>query len=245
MGTAFLYGNGGSGGTGAALTVNAPAGATVTISKDGKTKTKVVDSSGVAVFKGLESGTWMLSIYDDTHDPTTPIPFDVVANYETTVQFMQYLYNEGDECTSITGGFSARGLKYGPSYYSAVTPSITRNNDSMTIKQNTSTHYASGIVETIKDIDLSNFSNLYIDFSSSGTGYIVNLMVMNRGQTYSGDAVAALELYLMVGSVPLERVVKMMNISGLSGSYDIVISLYSAWASGIDCTMNLYRLYLT
>ena len=60
-----LYGfGGGSGGNGAALTVTAPAGATVTVSKDGKSKTKAADLGGVAVFKGLATGQWTLSITD-------------------------------------------------------------------------------------------------------------------------------------------------------------------------------------
>lgn len=59
MGAVFLHGQ--NGGAGCTLTVTAPAGATVTISKDGKTKTKTADSSGVAVFKGLESGVWEVS----------------------------------------------------------------------------------------------------------------------------------------------------------------------------------------
>ena len=54
--------NGGSGGTGATLTVTAPALCTVSISKDGKTKTKTAGADGTAVFKGLETGTWMLAI---------------------------------------------------------------------------------------------------------------------------------------------------------------------------------------
>lgn len=63
MGTAFLYGNGGSGGgTGGTLTVTAPAGSTVTVSKDGKSKTKVAGSDGIAIFKGLQSGTWTVKI---------------------------------------------------------------------------------------------------------------------------------------------------------------------------------------
>ena len=79
MGTAFLYGNGGSGGTGATLTVNAPAGATVTVSKDGKSKTKTAGADGLAVFKGLETGTWTVTIIDGTDTSTDTV--DLVADY--------------------------------------------------------------------------------------------------------------------------------------------------------------------
>ena len=85
MGTAFLYGNGGSGGTGATLTVTAPAGCTVTVSKDGKSKTKVAGTDGVAVFKGLETGTWTVTITDGTDTSTDTV--DLLAEYTKEMSF--------------------------------------------------------------------------------------------------------------------------------------------------------------
>ena len=58
-----LYGfSSGVCGTGGTLTVTSPAGSTVTVSKDGKSKTKVAGSNGIAVFKGLQSGIWTVKI---------------------------------------------------------------------------------------------------------------------------------------------------------------------------------------
>lgn len=83
-----LYGfGGGSGGTGAALTVTAPVGATVTVSKDGKSKTKVADSSGLAVFKGLSSGDWLLSITDGTQ--TAQKTVTITADYTAAMSFVK------------------------------------------------------------------------------------------------------------------------------------------------------------
>ena len=48
----------------ATLTVTTLANVTVTVSKDDKTYTKSTDSSGQAVFKGLEEGTWRVAIPD-------------------------------------------------------------------------------------------------------------------------------------------------------------------------------------
>ena len=101
-----LYGfGGGSGGTGAALTVTAPAGATVTISKDGKSKTKVADSTGVAVFKGLSSGDWLLSITDGTQ--TAQKTVTITADYTTAITFfaatIHVTYPAGSTCTATDG----------------------------------------------------------------------------------------------------------------------------------------------
>lgn len=80
-----LYGFGG-GGTGATLTVTAPVGCTVTVSKDGKSKTRIVDASGVAVFKGLETGTWTVTITDGIQT-SAPQTVTVTADYSAEISF--------------------------------------------------------------------------------------------------------------------------------------------------------------
>ena len=101
-----LYGfGGGSGGTGATLTVTAPAGATVTVSKDGKSKTKVADLDGVAVFKGLETGTWTVTITDGTQ--TAQKTVTITADYTTEITFfaatIHVTYPAGSTCTATDG----------------------------------------------------------------------------------------------------------------------------------------------
>ena len=102
-----MYGfGGGSGGTGAALTVTAPAGATVTVSKDGKTKTKVAGADGAVVFKGLENGTWRVSLLNEDGSESYSRDVAVTADYTTAVDFFDgYLYNAGDEREAFTGGW--------------------------------------------------------------------------------------------------------------------------------------------
>lgn len=105
MGTAFLYGNGGSGGTGATLTVTAPAGCTVTVSRDGKTKTKTAGADGLAVFKGLETGEWTVTITDG--EQTAQKTVTVTADYATSITFfaatINVTYPAGSTCTATDG----------------------------------------------------------------------------------------------------------------------------------------------
>lgn len=101
-----LYGfGGGSGGTGAVLTVAAPVGATVTVSKDGKSKTKVADSDGSAVFQGLSTGDWLLSITDGTQ--TAQKTVTITADYATAITFfsaaIHVTYPAGATCTATDG----------------------------------------------------------------------------------------------------------------------------------------------
>ena len=100
-----LYGFGGGGGTGAALTVTAPAGCTVTVGKDGKTKTRTAGADGVAVFKGLATGTWTLTITDG--EQTAQKTVTVTADYSTAITFISatihVTYPAGATCTATDG----------------------------------------------------------------------------------------------------------------------------------------------
>lgn len=83
----FNVTDGGGGGTGATLTVTAPAGCTVSISKDGKAKTKTAGADGLAVFKGLATGTWTVTITNGTDTSTDTV--DLVADYTKEMSFLK------------------------------------------------------------------------------------------------------------------------------------------------------------
>lgn len=97
---------GGGGGTGCTLTITAPVGATVTVSKDGKSKpSKVVDTTGAVVFKGLESGIWTVTITNGTDTASKTV--EIRADYETEISFftatIQIAYPAGLACTVTHG----------------------------------------------------------------------------------------------------------------------------------------------
>lgn len=100
-----LYGFGASGGTGGTLTVTAPANVAVTVSKDGKAKTKNSGTSGVAVFKGLASGTWTVTITSD--GKTAQKNVVVTTDYSTVIAFfaatINITYPAGSTCTCSDG----------------------------------------------------------------------------------------------------------------------------------------------
>ena len=96
---------GGGGGDGCVLTVTAPAGVTVSVSKDGKVKTNTADANGVAVFKGLTTGTWTLTITDGVQTSTQPVV--ITADYNTVIAFfsatINITYPAGSTCTCSDG----------------------------------------------------------------------------------------------------------------------------------------------
>ena len=121
--------NGGSGGTGATLTVTAPALCTVSISKDGKTKTKTAGTDGTAVFKGLETGTWMLAITDGSNTASKPIM--IRTDYSDRISFamatITIRYWPGyDCCVTINGHTEYAPDKSGIWAYPAYGPCTIR-----------------------------------------------------------------------------------------------------------------------
>lgn len=96
---------GGGGATGATLTVTGVAGDTVTITKDSKTYTRTFNSDGVAVFKGLATGTWTVTMTNGTQ--TASMTVVVTADYETSISYftatINVTYPAGSTCTATDG----------------------------------------------------------------------------------------------------------------------------------------------
>lgn len=90
--------------TGGNLIVTAPAGVTVSVTKDAVTKTVTADSNGIATFKGLTTGTWTVTITDGTQ--TTSRIVKVITDYDMTIEFFATIavtYPEGSVCTCSDG----------------------------------------------------------------------------------------------------------------------------------------------
>ncbi len=163
-----LYGFGGGDGTGATLTVTAPEGATVTVAKDGKTKSKTAVSQK-AVFRGLTTGTWTVTITDGTDTVSRTV--EITADYETELTFftatLQITYPAGLACTATDGTTVLTAPDTSGTWtYSVdrpgtwtVTAGIWSGKAALTEKgQQTSLHLARWIVKdgTLTEIGLSN-----------------------------------------------------------------------------------------
>ena len=77
--------NTGGGGSGATLTIMGVAGATVTASKNGKTYTRIINNSGTAVFKGLSTGTWTITMSGNGQTATRTVT--ITADYSLTIAY--------------------------------------------------------------------------------------------------------------------------------------------------------------
>lgn len=78
--------NAGCGGSsGATLTITGVAGATVTASKNGKTYTRTINNSGTAVFKGLSTGVWTVTMSGGGQSTTRTV--EITADYSLTIAY--------------------------------------------------------------------------------------------------------------------------------------------------------------
>lgn len=101
----MIYVTSGGSGSGSVLTINGVAGSTVTISKSGKTKKKVLDSTGKAVFKGLSDGTWTVTMTKGSQSVTRSITLN--SSYEMTIAYFSatitVTYPANSTCTCSDG----------------------------------------------------------------------------------------------------------------------------------------------
>lgn len=93
------------GGAGGNLKVIALAGVAVTVTKGSKVKQKVADAAGVAMFTGLEPGTWTVTLPADVSPPTRTVDIDVdyvvvIAYFSATINIT---YPAGSTCTCSDG----------------------------------------------------------------------------------------------------------------------------------------------
>lgn len=101
----MIFNASGGGGSGGTLTVTAPVGVTITVSNGVKTKVKTADAEGKATFKGLATGTWMVTISNGSETATATV--EIVADYAKTMAFfaatIAVTYPEGSACTCTDG----------------------------------------------------------------------------------------------------------------------------------------------
>lgn len=82
----MIVGFSAGGGSGGILTVTGTTGDTVTASKDGKTYVKTFDTNGIAVFKGLTSGVWTVTM-ENSIGQTSIKTIEITADYLSTISY--------------------------------------------------------------------------------------------------------------------------------------------------------------
>lgn len=133
-----------------------------------------------------------------------------------------YLYNAGDECADLTGGWVAKALAKA-SGGSAAAPTITAGESTLTM---TGTVSKGGVVHTVNKIDLTGKSTLRFSGTLSPaatSGFWATVGVWSDfGSTYQANLAAYLDA---TSETTGEQAI---DVSSLSGEYYIGVALYGS-----------------
>lgn len=261
MGTVFLHGNGGSGGGGLNFRViggtSAPTNPKendIWVNTDVKITSYIFSATepgspaegmvwiSVGISSSIEFNALKkngIQVYPiSAKQYIGGVWTDVTAmSYQggTFVTWIVYLYNLGDECKDLTGGWATRAWAY-DSNYKTKTPTLTKNADSLTIAVGSSsneTDNGSGVVEVLNDIDVTNISTIKANFksvtvsgSANSTYYpMLAICLVNRNATYFGTNKVAGTTKSFTTIKTTNSVVLDCDVSKIKGSYDIVIGI--------------------
>lgn len=149
-------------------------------------------------------------------------------------QIKTWLYNAGDECQSLTGGWAAKAV--GIQYYPALAPTVTKNDGLATVSLSitTTTEWKAGIYATDKQIDLTNYQTLTLNGRGEGTdeyckAWLVALPSLTEWQSYPQVSI----LNTSMADISLD-------VSALSGSYYIAIGVAKSSNSTNAYMQSLY-----
>ena len=142
-----------------------------------------------------------------------------------------YLYSKGIVNTSVTGGLTAYAYKPSSSGSDATKPSISNSSSDMTISCPAgSAAQSAGTVYTTNKVDLTKIKTINMKVSSFAVGSSSSYVRIGAVSTKAtGYTFAAVKTISKTGTVSLD-------VSNLSGSYYLVVSLYGMGDKSVKFT---------
>lgn len=160
------------------------------------------------------------------------------------IDFITYLYNKGDLCTDLTGGWNTRGWRFQSGNGENVSTPVASYAD--TSVKITSTEQASyretGIWETKNDIDLTGIDTIsfhVLAVTCNEANAIIRLGAFNRNGSYAGSSFTA---YTDITSSKKSAGYYTVDVSKLSGSHAIGV-LLASYPNQISITLDEIKLY--
>lgn len=156
-----------------------------------------------------------------------------------------YLYNSGNECTELTGGWkgvATTDIKFSNgTAYAAVMPTIQRNSDNIYTKFSSSS-YGSGGLSTENKINLKNYRSIVIDVSAVKDGGIWYKIAAASDNTKWHSALVSNEIgpYNSSTQSTLARSFVKTDISEINDDAYIVFN----YTKGVNYTSKIAESYL-
>lgn len=187
----------------ATINITYPAGSTCTCS-DGKTTLSAPDTSGTWACIVPNAGTWTVSSTDGDKSKSADVVITTDGQTESvTLLYITHLFNNGDTCDAITGGWGTGATSSGSASISGQQISIAANAQKI---------FSCG---TKNKIDVSEYEALSVAVDSIGGG---SLSVYLYATSISNPA--AKVTTATTGTVSLD-------ISSVFGANTVMLSFYS------------------
>ena len=190
-------------------------------------KTGAASNVSFNALKKNEIAVYPNACYQFNNGAWQPMAAKIYQN-KTWKEWRTYLYNLGDECVAVTGGWVAKALKRA-SGTNAKEPTITKLENRIEFSGNAQN---GGVVHTANKIDLTSASVLKIDgelVPAAATGFWATLCVWSEfGSTYQDNLAA----YHDATSKETGEIT--IDVSALSGSYYVGFALYGSSSAAMN-----------
>lgn len=155
-----------SGGLKPQIVVTAPTGSTVTCTTPGGIVIQGIEISGTWAFANLPGlGTYTINASLGTQSKTKSVIVDRVGVFEVEIIYRLYLYNLGDECTDVTGGWLYGNYVHAQDVLAGAirgTGTLTKNETNMVLSMSPINPYRTQIVSAQR-IDFAGYTKLCTD----------------------------------------------------------------------------------
>ena len=161
-------------------------------------------------------------VEDVTNSASVEVLVDAVAVFDVEISYRLYLYKDGDECESITGGWTTNG--YSRNSYTIRAGS--KESNALNIASATAAPtLTSTMFGTQNAIDLSNFSKVYLEcLVGNANQYNPKFICCSSKKLYDSSAITE-EIYGNTVFPKGERIVLKMNIKeGIQFGYVVWLS---------------------
>lgn len=178
----------------AVIDLSYPDGATATCSNGRKIIT-AKNTDGHWLFVIPTAGQWTLKAARGIDSDSVVVNVFERKIYTVTLSFVVeplFLYNNGNQCIEITGGWNSRGWAATSNFYAGNGPSIAQNPSSMLIEWNYDADTDGGVVETGNDINLTRYKSITVISTSQKASMMISprIVVGNRNAQYFADGFA-------------------------------------------------------
>lgn len=143
----------------------------------------------------------------------------------------RFLYNAGNECVALTGGWEARAQSYDSTFTNIIPPTVKKGATGFTVSMSVAAA-RSGVIEIQNDVDLTNVKSVIFEFksievtgaSSSAPGRLVCSILPRSALRFQSGATKFQEKIYDAPTTE-SNVTFTVDVSDLSGSYNVAIGI--------------------